>query len=163
MFIVVSEKGEHIHTGEDIVCNFVRKDEREKLEKALDTQTPVELHRNLLASKLKKNKPEVDAGNRDGAYSLHTLQKISSDKNSKHDKSKDVFQALVLEAAEAAKKYGDGSVFLLSHTPFGLAWCTKNQALHHQKTLQLQKPCISYLDATRVTSLFLSVCCVCFF
>jgi len=148
LFIVVSGKGDHKHSGANIVCNPVRAEERERLQKELDTQTPNQLCRNLLAEKLENNRAEVDAGNRVGAYSLTTLQKINSQKNSKHDKSKNLFEALTLEAEAAGVKYGDGSVFLLSHTPFGVAWCSKSQALHHKKMSELQKPSINYLDAT---------------
>lgn len=139
-------EGNHDHHKSAPVGAVSRGEIRTNLKGKLKTTPPSELHKELLAAKESKHKDDLEAGNMDNTPSLTSLQKMASENNTDQDMDKDFMKDLILSAQALEEEYGKGSLFIISHTPFQVAWCTDNMA--RVMAGIDQKPLVGYIDCT---------------
>ncbi|KAJ1525542.1 hypothetical protein ONE63_010347 [Megalurothrips usitatus] len=141
------DDGDHLHNAGEPVGNQCRGKDRAEVKEQLKHCAPRKLKRDQLAAKVQKQPQDVAAGNYAGIFSTQQLQEMASE-NNVQDKATELFASLALEKKSIEEKYGKNTVYILSHTPFQIAWSTPNMAELPYKLSCPREKIIGHIDSS---------------
>ncbi|KAJ1526398.1 hypothetical protein ONE63_009536 [Megalurothrips usitatus] len=151
--VVTSQgEGEHVHSRDEPVREPLRGEKRKKAMQELENAPPKVVKRKMLKEKLSTESGEKEleeGGNFNGVHTSEALSQVSYEgQKSKKLDPHDPWNNLVLNAKQLDTELGKKSIFLLSYSPFGVAWATHNQLQYIKEEAKVSKPFICEVDST---------------
>ncbi|KAJ1523148.1 hypothetical protein ONE63_001041 [Megalurothrips usitatus] len=151
--VVTSQgEGEHVHSRDEPVREPLRGEKRKKAMQELENAPPKVVKRKMLKEKLSTESGEKEleeGGNFNGVHTSEALSQVSYEgRKSKKLDPHDPWNNLVLNAKQLDSELGKKSIFLLSYSPFGVAWATHNQLQYIKEEAKVSKPFICEVDST---------------